>query len=570
MKFKFELAEKISVALKSEYEIHMDASDIMPSLETPPNNMGDLAFPCFKLSKTLKTSPSNIAQQLALGIQLPPFIKEAKITGAYINFMYRPDTFVEAVLREVREQGEDYGRSYIGQGRNVVIDYSSPNIAKSFHIGHFRATIIGAALYNIMNFVGYNSIGINHLGDWGTQFGKLIVAYKRWGSKEDIETKGIAELQRIYVQYHDEASSNEALDDEARAWMLKMQEGDDEAMGIWRWFVDVSMSEFGHIYDLLGVRFDYVTGESFYNDKMDAPVEELRAKGLLVESDGAMIVELSQHGLPPCLILRSDGGTLYHTRDIAAALYRHTTFGFSKALYVTAMDQSMHFAQLFKVLEEMGRPWAQDLHHIPFGLVSLETGKLATRKGNVVLMEELLQEAVSRTRTLIEEKNPALEDKENVARDVGIGALIFGDLYNSRIKDTTFSWERVLSFEGESGPYVQYTHCRTCSLLDKAQAGDDTALPDAGLISDTPSLELAKTISIFGERVREASEKYEPYIVARHLVDTAQAFNSFYHENPILVEDDALRQARLALVSATRQTLASGLSLLGISAPKNM
>ena len=564
--FKRELANCIVAAIEAGYGLKLGAGEL--TIETPPDGMGDLAFPCFKLAKSIRSAPAAIAQTIAQKICLPPFIESVATEGAYINFAYKPDVFVGAVLKRIDDEGEDYGRSYIGEGKNVVIDYSSPNIAKSFHIGHFRATIIGAALYNIMNYVGYRSVGINHLGDWGTQFGKLIVAYKLWGDKAEIEDKGISELQRIYVLYHEAAEREPSMDDDARAWMLKMQEGDEEALGLWRWFVDVSMVEFGRIYKMLGVRFDHIMGESFYNDKVSGAVEELRTKGLLVESEGAMIVELEHHGLAPCLILRKDGGTLYHTRDIAAALYRHKTFNFAKMLYVTAMDQSLHFAQLFKVLEEMG--YGLDMNHVPFGLVSLETGKLATRKGNVVLMEQLLEEAVSRTLDIIEDKNPTLENKEVVAQQIGIGALVFGDLYNSRIKDTVFSWERVLSFEGESGPYVQYTHCRACSILAKVDITNGTAPIDTSLLSDVASMQLTKTVEAFAERIREASYKYEPYIVARYLVDLAQSFNAFYQSNPILVDDAALRSSRLSLVSATKQVLCAGLGLLGIAAPEKM
>lgn len=567
MNFKQEIAQALAEAISAQTGKSIKIEEIAESIETPPQNMGDLAFPCFKLAKLMKTSPQRIAENIAASITPPPFIEKVITAGPYLNFAYRPAVFVESVLKAVKRQGEGYGRSYIGQGQNIVIDYSSPNIAKPFHVGHFRATIIGNALCRILSFIGYNTIGINHLGDWGTQFGKLIVAYTKWGDAAKVEAEGISELQRLYVMYHETAAQDTTLDCEARAWMLKMQEGDEEALGIWRWFVDVSMAEFSRIYEMLGVHFDHITGESFYNDKMEAAVQELRHKCLLQESDGAMIINLDSHKLPPCLILRSDGGTLYHTRDICAALYRQKTFNFAKALYVTAMDQSLHFAQLFSVLEEMGYEWAQNMAHVPFGLVSLESGKLSSRKGHVVLMEELLNEAVARTQSIIEEKNPNLENKEHVARQVGIGALVFGDLYNSRIKDTTFSWERVLSFEGESGPYVQYTHARACSVLAKA---GEQCQPAYSLLGDSESLELAKAIHAFGERVQEAAAKHEPYILARNLVDIAQAFNKFYHEHPILSEAPTLRAARLQLVEATRQVIYTGLRMLGIEAPEKM
>ena len=574
MDFKRELAAALVNAINADSETNVDIDEILGSIEIPPDSqMGDYAFPCFRLAKAMRKAPQVIAMKLCKTMQLPAFIEKADVASAYINFMLDRKEFVREALAQLQAGGADYGKSDIGGGRNVVIDYSSPNIAKNFHVGHLRTTVIGRALYNILNFVGYRSIGVNHLGDWGTQFGKLIVAFKKWGAREDVERGGISELNRLYVLFHDEAENDSSLEDEARAWFLKMQHGDEEALSIWKWFVDVSMAEFGRIYELLGVEFDYFTGESFYNDKMDVVVNELQEKNLLVQSEGAMIVDLSRYNMPPCLILRSDGGTLYHTRDIAAALYRKRTFDFAKALYVTAMDQNLHFAQLFRVIGEMGYEWASNMVHVPYGLVSLESGKLSTRKGNVILMEDLLGEAISRTLAIIEERNPALDDKERVARDVGIGAIIFNDLYNSRIKDVVFSWERVLSFEGESGPYVQYTYARTCSVIEKSgiAAGYDIIEGiDFGLLSGQESFDIVKLVYIFGDKVQESAAKLEPYIVARYLVDVAQAFNKFYHDNQILTDDVSLREARLALVFAVRTVLRSGLALLGIKAPSKM
>jgi len=572
MDFKRELAAVLAEAISKNTDTPIEIDEIVNSIEIPPDStLGDFAFPCFKLAKAMRKAPPAIAAQISESMALPSFINNVEVAGAYLNFTLNRQEFSRDVLVEFQAQGANYGRSNIGEGRNVVIDYSSPNIAKNFHVGHLRTTVIGNALYNIMNFIGYNSVGINHLGDWGTQFGKLIVAFKKWGSQEEVERGGIQELNRLYVLFHDEAEKDDTFNNEARAWFLKMQNGDDEALAIWKWFVDVSMVEFGRIYDILGMEFDYYTGESFYNDKMDIVVEELRDKNLLVESEGAMIVDLSAHNMPPCLILRSDGGTLYHTRDIAAALYRKKEFDFAKALYVTAMDQNLHFAQWFKVVEEMGHEWSANLIHVPFGLVSLESGKLSTRKGNVVLMEDLLGEAISRTLAIIEERNPTLVDKEKVARDVGVGAIIFNDLYNSRIKDVVFSWERMLSFDGETGPYVQYTHARASSVLEKAGgAGINMKELDYSSFSDPSTFEIVKLIYNFEEKVQEAAAKLEPYIVARYLVDLAQAFNKFYHDNQILTDDANLRASRLAIVKAVQQVLAQGLGLLGINAPNKM
>ncbi|MCL2619181.1 MAG: arginine--tRNA ligase [Defluviitaleaceae bacterium] len=570
MDFKRDLAAAIAKAIGAGSGAEADIDEIFGAIETPPDSsLGDYAFPCFRLAKTMRKAPPVIALELGGAVELPPSFERAETVSAYLNFYLRREVFAGEVLAGIAARGEAYGMSDIGGGGAVVIDYSSPNIAKNFHVGHLRTTVIGRALYNIMNFVGYRSIGINHLGDWGTQFGKLITAFKRWGAREDVERDGIQELNRLYVLFHDETKEQPELEDEARAWFLRMQNGDEEALAIWKWFVEVSLKEFGRIYDLLGVEFDHFTGESFYNDKRDAVVDELRAKNLLVQSEGAWIVDLSRHNMPPCLILRSDGGTLYHTRDIAAALYRKREFGFAKALYVTAMDQNLHFAQFFRVIEDMGYAWAAELTHVPYGLVSLESGKLSTRTGNVILMEELLGEAISRTLAIIEERNPSLEGKEAVARDVGIGAVIFNDLYNSRIKDVVFSWERVLSFEGESGPYVQYTHARTCSLLEKAGTAPVVDI-DTAHLCDPQAFEIFKLLHIFGEKVQEAAAKLEPYIIARYTVDLAQAFNKFYHDNQILTDDARQRGARLALVASVQLVLKSGLGILGINAPSKM
>ncbi len=572
MDFKLEIAQAINNTEDFIGLITLD--EAKASIEIPANSQnGDYAFPCFRLSKALKKAPNQIAVQLSDKIQKPLFIEKIETAGGYINFYLNRREYAKSVFNNVFENGDSFFKDTVGSGKNIVIDYSSPNIAKPFHVGHLRSTVIGNALKNIFTAQGYKVFSINHLGDWGTQFGKLIVAYKKWGNKEEVEKEGISELNRLYVKFHEEAEVDKALLAEGRLWLLKMQQGDNEALSLWKWFNDISLLEFNRIYDRLNIKFDYFTGESFFNDKMDAVVEELKEKGLLVESEGAMVVDLSQFNMPPCLILRSDGGTLYPTRDIAAALYRHREYSFHKCIIVTALDQNLHFAQWFKVLELMGYDFAKDLVHVPFGLVSLNTGKLSTRKGNVVLMEELLNEAAKKTMDIIEEKNPALANKEATAEAVGIGAIIFNDLYNSRIKDVVFSWEKMLSFDGETGPYVQYTNTRANSILAKAeQEGLNLQWDkvDFGLLSDDTSFEVVKLVYGFKDKIGEAAAKLEPFIISRHLMALSQAFNKFYNENSVLGCEDSLKQARLALVKCTALTLREGLKLLGIDAPEKM
>ena len=476
---------------------------------------------------------------------------------------------VKEVLEQVLCQNEKYGNSTVGEGKTIVIDYSSPNIAKPFHVGHLRSTVIGNALYQIFETLGYHCEGVNHLGDWGTQFGKLIVAYQKWGSKEAVEQYGIQELMRIYVKFHDEAEKDAALEDEARSWFVKMQNGEEEALSLWKWFYNISIKEFDRVYDMLGVHFDAYTGESFYNDKMAAVVEELKQKNLLKQSEGAMIVDLEQENMPPCLIIRKDGGTLYATRDITAALYRKNTYHFDKCIYLTALDQNLHFSQWFTVIKKMGYDWWKDLIHVPFGLVSLDSGKLSTRHGNVVLMEELLNQAILETQKIIEQKNPDLPNKKEVAEQVGIGAVIFNDLYNSRIKDVVFSWERMLNFDGETGPYVQYTHARACSILRKGECSLAQNI-DYSKLTDDASMEVCKLLEQFPKKIQEAADKLEPFIVTRQLVSLSQAFNKFYHDNVILTSEEQTKQARIALVIAVKTVLKKGLALLGIKAPEQM
>ena len=565
MDFKIEIAKLLAAAAEISVE------DAAAAVEIPAKKeMGDFAYPCFRLAKVFRKAPPMIAAELIEKIEKPAFIARMQVVGAYINFFVDKSVYAEQVLSAVLEQKESYGKSDMGAGKTVVIDYSSPNIAKPFHVGHLRSTVIGNAIYKIHEELGYHCEGINHLGDWGTQFGKLIVAYKKWGSKEAVEKDGIQELMRIYVKFHDEAEKHPELkmDDEARLWFVKMQEGDEEALTLWKWFYDISIKEFERVYEMLGVKFDAYTGESFYNDKMDAVVQELKDKNLLKESEGAMIVDLEDKNMPPCLIIRKDGGTLYATRDITAALYRKKTYNFDKCIYLTALDQNLHFAQWFEVIHKMGYDWYKDLIHVPFGLVSLDSGKLSTRHGHVVLMEDLLK-ACAETKRIIEEKNPNLENKEEIAKQVGIGAVIFNDLYNTRIKDVVFSWERMLNFDGETGPYVQYTHARACSILKRAGEPDFSDIHFEAL-SDEASLDVCKLLEAFPDKIKDAAAKLEPSVVTRHLVAIAQAFNKFYHDNPILSSEPEVRQARLAVVFSVKTVLKKGLALLGIEAPEQM
>ena len=565
MDFKYEAAKLIAKAAD------MEIDEVLGMIEVPANKeMGDYAFPCFKLAKKFRKAPNLIAADICGKLEGSDSFTKIECVAAYINFFTDKSSYAKTVIESVNNAGAKYGESSEGEGKTIVIDYSSPNIAKPFHVGHLRSTVIGSALYNIFEKLGYKCVGINHLGDWGTQFGKLIEAYKLWGSKEAVEEKGISELTRIYVKFHEEAEKDDSLNDRARAWFVKMQDGDEEAISLWKWFYDISIKEFERVYEKLGVKFDYYTGESFYNDKMDAVVEELKAKKLLVESNGAMIVDLEDAKMPPCLILRTDGGTLYATRDITAALYRKKTYDFNKCVYVTAIDQNLHFAQWFKVIEKMGYDWSKDLVHVPFGLVSLEDGKLSTRKGKVVLMEDLLNEAVKKTTGIIDEKNPDLPNKEEVAKQVGIGAVIFDDLYNGRIKDIVFSWDRMLNFDGETGPYVQYTHARACSVLKKAGYDKKAENIDYSVLADDAAADVCKTIALFNDKIKEAANRYEPSVIARYLVDVAQSFNKFYHDNIILADDENVKNARLALVDAVRTVIKSGLAILGIDAPEQM
>lgn len=562
---------KVAVAtcLKEHIE-ELTLEEITALIEVPPNkDMGDFAFPCFKLAKVFRKAPNMIASELSEKIEAKGVISNVTPLGGYINFFVNKSQLAETVIKDVLTKKEKYGHSDLGKDKTIVIDFSSPNIAKPFHIGHIRTTVIGNALYKIYDSQGYNTVRINHLGDYGTQFGKLIVAFKLWGNKEAVEANPIPELLKLYIQFHDEAEKHPEMEDEARAWFTKLENGDKEAKELWQWFRDESLKEFARVYDLLDIEFDSYNGESFYSDKMDRVIDIIKDKGLLQESQGTNIVDLEEYNMPPALITKNDGSTLYMTRDLAAALYRKENYDFEKCIYVVGSQQSLHFQQLFKVLELVGFEWAKDMVHVPFGMVALEEGTMSTRKGRVVFLEDVLRQAIEKTKETMLAKNPNALNVDEIAKQVGVGAVVFQELSNSRIKDYTFSWSRTLSFEGETGPYVQYTHARCCAVLRKAEEEVTTDI-NYELLNDVDSAEVLKVIASFNKTILNAMRKNEPHIITRFVLDLAQAFNKFYHDNSILVEDAELRKARLALVCATRQALENGLKLLGMQAPERM
>ena len=545
-----------------------DKDFIAAAIEIPPTKeVGDFALPCFKFAKTLRKSPVMIASELAAAFKGDEVISSCEAVNGYLNFRLNRAAFVNSVVDKITEEGENYGKSTLGGGKVICIDYSSINIAKPFHIGHLSTTVIGAALYRIFNFLGYKAIGINHLGDYGTQFGKLIYAYKHWGSKEAVEKGGLKELTRLYVHYHELSEQNPEMDDEARSYFKKIESGDKECVELFEYFKSITLAETKKIYDLLDVKFDSYAGESFYNDKMQPVVDELKKDGLLVESEGAMVVKLDDYDMPPCIILRSDGASLYATRDLAAAFYRKKTYDFYKCLYVVAYQQNLHFKQIFKVLELMGEPWAKDMVHVAYGMVSLEDGAMSTRHGRVVLLEDVINKTIEKALEVIDAKNPYLENKEETAKIVGTGAVIFGALAQNKIKDIVFSYDKVLNFDGETGPYVQYTVARCNSVIKKAGKIDAKGVVDT--VTDD-EFALAVQLESFPATIVAAAEKYEPSFITRYAVETAKAFNKFYLNCKVIGEDKERSSFRLKLTKATKTCLTSALALLGIKAPEKM
>ena len=543
--------------------------DIAALLEVPPErSMGDYAFPCFRLSKALRMGPPMISKKLSESVQRPE-IARVECVGGYLNFFFNRENFARELLAAIGKADGRWGDSEGGNGKTVCIDYSSINIAKRFHIGHLSTTVIGNSLQRIYASQGWKTVSINHLGDWGTQFGKMICAYKRWGDKETVEKGGVEEMTRLYVKFHEEAEKDPSLEDEGRAWFKKIEDGDPEALQIFQWFKEVTLKDAMKVYDILDVHFDSYAGESFYNDKMGRVIDELNEKGLLRESEGAKIVDLEEYGMPPCLILKRDGATLYATRDIAAALYRKDTYDFDKCLYVVAYQQDLHFRQWFKVVEMMGYEWAKEaLVHVAFGMVSYEGQTLSTRNGYVVYLEELLRRAQEKALKVIEEKSPNLENKEEAARQVGVGAVVYATLQNNRIKDIDFWWDRALNFDGETGPYVQYTHARCCSVLRKAP--DDLPAPDYSALTDDEAQALLRLLSRFPEATADACLRNEPSIVTRATTEIAKAYNKYYYEHRILDDDPAATAARIALTRACRDVIGRGLYLIGVAAPERM
>jgi arginyl-tRNA synthetase len=567
--------EKIASILVDAVE-GLSLEEIKQMIEIPTDSkMGDYAFPCFKLAKVFRKAPPMIAQGIAEKLKGNEAFEKVESVNAYVNMFLSREMFMKELVSGVAKEKDRYGSSDIGQNRKVIVEFSSPNIAKPFHIGHIRSTVIGNSIYKIYDFLGYDTVRINHLGDYGTQFGKMIVSYRRWGNEQDVMKEPIKTLLSYYVKFHEESDKDPSLEDEARAVFTKLENGEPEETRLWQWFRDESLKEFNRVYQMLGIEFDSYAGESFYSDKMDRVVNMLKDKNLLEESEGANIVNLEEYNMSPALITKKDGSTLYITRDIAAAVYRKEHYDFYKNLYIVASQQNLHFQQWIKIIELMGFEWAKDCVHIPFGLVSLEEGTMSTRHGRVVFLEEVLTRAVNQTKDIILEKNVNTDNLDTTAKQVGIGAVIFQELSNNRIKDYVFSWDKVLNFEGETGPYVQYTHARAASVLRNGAEAFDKAMADLdhtdmSYIKGDSAYELAKLIYRFPEVVLEAGEKYEPSIITRHIVDIAQGFNKYYHDEYILVDNEEEKKAKLLLSYSAKQTIKNGLKLLGMEVPERM
>ena len=570
--FKKEIAEIIAKNLEGLTE-----DEIKSMIEIPQDqSMGDYAFPCFRLAKTMRKAPNLIAAELAEKLQGEKIFSEVSPVNAYVNMFVSREEMMKSTVSEVLKEKENFGRSDIGGNKKVIVEFSSPNIAKPFHIGHIRSTVIGNSLSKIYDALGYDVFKINHLGDYGTQFGKMICAYRRWGNREDVINSPIKTLLGYYTKFHVEVEEHPELEDEARAIFTKLEQGSKEEVELWQWFREESLKEFQRVYDMLGIEFDSYNGERFYSDKMPRFEKELSDKGLLQESNGAQVVDLEEYKLGTALIKKSDGSSLYITRDIAAAVYRKENYDFYKNIYVVATQQNLHFQQLFKIIELMGYDWANQCVHVPFGMVRLEEGTMSTRHGRVVFLEDVLNGAIEKTREIIEEKNPNIENLEEITSQVGIGAVVFNELSNNRIKDYTFKWDQILNFDGETGPYVQYTHARCASLLRKAgedivaKAQDPKNVDFALLAKSDSAYELTKLIYAFPGVVEQAGEKYEPSIITRHIIDIAQCFNKFYHDEHIIVDDEVEKTSKIALVIATKRVIATGIGLLGMKAPERM
>ena len=566
MDFKEHIIDKLQELTGLEREA------IEKAVETPPDEkLGDLAFPCFPLAKVMRKAPPIIAQELKEQLSSDEAIAQVDAVGGYLNFFFNKAMFISDTVTAARKAGEDWGKSEMGNGKTVLVEYSSPNIAKPFHIGHLFSTAVGNSLARIYKFLGYDVESLNHLGDWGTQFGKLISAYKRWGDAKLIEKDPINELLKIYVKFHEEAEKDPSLEDEAREYFKKLEDGDAETTELWKYFKDQSLVEFKRVYDMLGVSFDSYNGEAFYSDKMDEVVEMLRAADILTESEGAQVVDLSDMNMPPCIILKSDGATIYATRDIAAALYRHRTYNFDKNIYVVGLPQSLHFRQIFETMKRAGWEWSKDCHHVGFGLVKLPGKSMSTRHGDVVFLEDVLNESIEKTRSIIENNGANVDDIDDVSKKIGIGAILYTFLKNSREKDIVFSWDTMLDFDGESAPYCMYGYARGKSILRRAEGIDYSTADLTKAVSDD-AYTLVKLINSFGDAVADAADKNEPFYVNRYVTSVVKAFNKFYNTNPIMRDDvdEETKKARLAIVDATCTVIKSALYLLGIEVVESM
>ncbi len=576
-----EVNEKIRLIAESVKIDGIDNDTIIDLITVPQDtDMGDYCLPTFKLAKVLHKNPVEIAKEIASTFENGKVVSKVEAVNGYVNFFLNKTDFAKEVIEKVLVEGKNYGSSCEGEGKTVLIDYSSINIAKPFHMGHLSTTVIGAALYRIHKKLGYKTVGINHLGDWGTQFGKLIVAFKKWGNEKTLEKKGMPYLNQLYVKFHEEAEKDEMLEFEARLWFKKIEDGDPEAVRLWTMFKDITLASVKDVYKRLKVSFDSYNGEAFYNDKMGVVLDELQEKGLLKESDGAKIVDLSDYNMPPCLVAKADGATLYATRDLAAAYYRKKRYDFYKCLYVVAYQQDLHFRQVFKVLELLGKDWSKDMVHVKFGMVSMEGGvAMSTRKGKVILLEDVINKAVERSLKVIKEKSPDLKDAGEIAEQVGVGAVIFSALYNTRIKDIVFSYDKILNFDGETGPYVQYTNARCNSVLKKGHeywkrivAGEyvPTAEDFEKGVVNKEGIEVVRLIERYPSVLKEVLVDYEPSVLTRYIMNLAQTYNKFYFEHKIITAEDGARETRLMLTMAVHRVLEDGLKLLGISCPKKM